>query len=115
MRALAWRLALLLPLGFGLSCISVSPIDEDIDGFGIASEMAHELAYAVCTQREACCITPELWFDFGLNYNGALDCTTKIVSALEAGVEGWQDVARRDYGMVRDGEVVFRFPTEAKR
>lgn len=32
------------------------------------------------------------------------------LSRLEMGVEGWRDVARRDLGMVREGEVVYRFP-----
>ena len=30
--------------------------------------------------------------------------------SLEEGVAGWRDVARREHGMLREGEVVFRFP-----
>ncbi len=32
------------------------------------------------------------------------------LNRLEIGVEGWRDVARRDLGMVRPGEVIYRFP-----
>ncbi len=36
------------------------------------------------------------------------------LSALEEGLEGWRDVARREYRMVLPGEVVFRFPVNAR-
>jgi cell division protein FtsB len=32
--------------------------------------------------------------------------------SLEEGSEGWRDVARRDFGMIAPGEVVFRFPVD---
>ncbi len=34
--------------------------------------------------------------------------------SLEEGVAGWHDVARREFGMIRDGEVVFRFPVSTR-
>lgn len=30
--------------------------------------------------------------------------------SLEEGVAGWREVARREHGMILEGEVVFRFP-----
>ncbi len=33
------------------------------------------------------------------------------LNRLETGVEGWRDVARRDLGLVRKGEVIYRFPS----
>lgn len=34
---------------------------------------------------------------------------------LESGLEGWRRVARREYGMVMPGEVVFRFPADERK
>ena len=36
----------------------------------------------------------------------------KQLTALESGADGWRDVARREFGLISDGEVVFRFPVE---
>jgi cell division protein FtsB len=32
------------------------------------------------------------------------------LSALEAGPDGWKELARRQHGMLAAGEVIFRFP-----
>lgn len=34
---------------------------------------------------------------------------------LERGAEGWQALARKEYGMLLPGEVMYRFPPERKR
>jgi len=34
---------------------------------------------------------------------------------LERGAEGWQALARKEYGMLLPGEVVYRFPPERRR
>lgn len=34
------------------------------------------------------------------------------LEALETGDAGWRDVARKDFGMIMRGEVVYRFPVE---
>lgn len=39
--------------------------------------------------------------------NGRL---TAELTRLERGAEGWQALARKEYGMVLPGEVVYRFP-----
>jgi len=31
---------------------------------------------------------------------------------LESGAEGWRDVARREFGLIGDGEVIYRFPVD---
>ena len=36
------------------------------------------------------------------------------LQGLEVGLDGWRDVCRREYGMVQPGEVVFRFPVNAR-
>jgi cell division protein FtsB len=33
---------------------------------------------------------------------------------LETGPEGWKDLARRQHGMLSDGEVIFRFPVASR-
>lgn len=35
--------------------------------------------------------------------------------SLEEGVEGWREAARREHQMILEGEVIYRFPTEARR
>lgn len=35
------------------------------------------------------------------------------LDGMERGLETWRSVARREYGMISDGEVVFRFPKRA--
>jgi cell division protein FtsB len=39
---------------------------------------------------------------------------TAELQRLERGPEGWQALAREEYGMLLPGEYVFRFPTVAK-
>ena len=34
------------------------------------------------------------------------------LTSLESGAEGWKEVARREFGLIADGEVVFRFPVD---
>ncbi len=34
------------------------------------------------------------------------------LTALESGKEGWRDVARREFGLISDGEVIYRFPAD---
>lgn len=34
------------------------------------------------------------------------------LSSLRTSGEGWKQVARREHGMILDGEVIFRFPTD---
>ncbi|MFT7582749.1 MAG: cell division protein FtsB [Myxococcota bacterium] len=36
------------------------------------------------------------------------------LNSLESGVVGWQNVARKEHGMLLEGEVVFRFPVVEK-
>lgn len=35
---------------------------------------------------------------------------TKELQSLEEGTEGWRDVARKEFGLLAPGEVLFRFP-----
>ncbi len=37
------------------------------------------------------------------------------LSALESGAEGWREVARREFGLIAPGEVVFRFPVRDRK
>ena len=34
---------------------------------------------------------------------------------LEEGTDGWREVARRDFGLIAPGEVVFRFPVRERK
>ena len=38
------------------------------------------------------------------------DRLTSDLQRLEQGAEGWQSLARKEYGMLLPGEVIYRFP-----
>lgn len=41
------------------------------------------------------------------------DLRTQL-QALESGEAGWRDVARREFGLIGKGEVIYRFPVEQR-
>ncbi len=90
-------LFVVLLLGGGLGVVAMNVLDPERSARLELLEQDHARMQALLTHTE--------------RENRSLEAELR---SLEEGVAGWYDVARRDHGMIRDGEVVFRFPVATR-
>jgi hypothetical protein len=70
------------------ACLFSNPVDEEVDGYALATDMVEQLAGGACNWHVNCCQPFEMWWDFGFVLGGSSSaCADAVVSSLQSGSE----------------------------